>query len=192
MALPHPVLPINGHSHSPAPTPHGQHPPPSYIQTPNAQMQGYPQYAVQQPPPQAQSRPPQPTLNGVPTPSQARLQQQQQQQLNQQQRGVVPQSPHHPSPSPHLTHQGFPVNGQGGIHPQQYPHPPPGQQPAQMRQSQQVRPPQQHPGFQQHPGQPQPGLNGIAMQHNMEGEAFGMTRVASGVPMQQRQDSDTL
>ncbi|WWD01720.1 hypothetical protein V866_008666 [Kwoniella sp. B9012] len=115
----------------------------------------------------------------------AAVQAQQQQQQNQQPRAVVPPSPHHPSPSPHLAHQGFP----GGIHPQHYPHPqpqPPGgpQQgmqpgqspvPGQMRQPpppahphpQAVRPPpqqpgmnpqQQHPGYQQHPGlQPQPG-----------------------------------
>lgn len=79
------------------------------------------------------------------------------QTAQQQIRPPIPPSPHHPSPSPHLAHQGF----SGGIHPSQYPHPAQQPSPAMMRQStpqlaaQQIRPPQQHPGYAQQPQPPQ-------------------------------------
>lgn len=136
--------------------------------------------------------PPQAGISQAAMSSQQAMQQQQravqyqQQQLAQQQgaavsgqqsRPVLGTTPHHPSQSPHISNQGFPVNGPGAIQPQHYPHQPqppgvgvpaptqvsstpapPRQIPPQMqtRQSQQTL---HHPNYQQHPGmqQGQPG-----------------------------------
>ena len=208
MAVPHPPpLPPNAHP-SPSPSHSQQHPPPYHLQAQPGQSVPA-QIAQSYPHPYATARPSaqQNGTNGVGMLSQqaAQLQAQQrqiqlgqQQQLNQQQQqgqlqrgAVVPPSPHNPSPSPHLLHQGFPINGTGTVNPQQYPHSTQplgvkqgaGLSPSQLRQPPShpppIRPGQYQQAYQQHPSMQhqqqsqmsypqtqqirhQPGLNGIA------------------------------